>query len=87
MPGPDRGIGAGAELDHAGGLVPDPERDAPRVGEADRRGRDLAQDLVGVERGGDELDELDQRAQLVGERVRVVLSLHPQPSSGFAAIH
>src|SRR5206468_11022657 len=33
-------------------------------GQPDRRRRDLAEDLVGIERRGDELDELDQRVQL-----------------------
>ena len=69
VPRADRRVGACAQLDRAAGLVGDPERHAARVGEPDRRGRDLAEDLVGIERRGDELDELDQRVQLARQRL------------------
>ena len=88
MPRADRRIGARAELDRAGRLVGDPEGHAAGVGEPDRRRGDLAEDLVGVEGGGDELDELDQRAQLACERFgRIDSRHHARSPLGLRAIH
>jgi hypothetical protein len=67
MSGADGRIGARAELDDAGHIVGNPEGHASRVRHTYGRRRDLAKDLVGIERRGDELDELDQRAELASE--------------------
>ena len=88
MPRADRRIGARAELDRASRLVGDPEGHAASVGEPDRRRGDLAEDLIGVEGGGDELDELDQGAQLARERFgRIDSRFHARSLLGPRAIH
>src|SRR5262249_16478925 len=67
--GADRRIGARPELDRAGRVVGYPEGDTARVGQPYRRRRDLAEDLVRIERRGDELDELDHRPNLTRPRL------------------
>src|SRR5262245_14200562 len=64
MPRAYRRVGARPQLDRPCRLIGDPERRTARIGQPHGSGGDLPKDLVGIERRGDELYELDQGPQL-----------------------